>query len=104
MAVSSQQTLGEVARRLDDVFRQFENLANSIPTIFVTKELFEAYQKLVEANDKALRFQIDSQNERILELEDDKKWLYRLIIGAVILAVVGIIVGANAITGTHASP
>lgn len=99
MAVSSQQTLGEVARRLDDVFRQFENLANSIPNIFVTKELFEAYQKLIDANDRALTLQIEAQNDRILELEDDKKWLYRLIIGAVVLAVIGIVVGANAIGG-----
>lgn len=97
MPASQEQTLGEVARRLDDVFRQYENLANSLVSTFVQKELFESYKSLVDANDAALRTQIDTQSSRIAELEDDKKWLYRLIVGALVLAVIGIVIGANAV-------
>lgn len=98
MSTSQAQTLGEVARRLDDVFRQYESIANSLATSFVTKELFGAYKDLVVTSDQIYQNQITALNARVAELEDDKKWLYRLIVGAVVLALIAVVIGTNALT------
>lgn len=100
---SQQQNLGEVARRLDDVFNRYEQIANDLPKTFVSKDLFEAYKDLAKAQADALKVQMDVQEKRIHELEDDKKWLYRLIVGAVILAVIGLVF-ATTHQGSTASP
>lgn len=87
------RTLGEVARRLDEVFTRIESVTSDLPKTFVNKDLFEAYKELANANHDKLQIQIDQAEKRVADLEDDKKWLYRLIIGAVILAVLGVALG-----------
>lgn len=91
----NQATLGEVARRLDDVFNRFETMANDLPKSFVTKDLYEAYKEVAKAEHNALLIQMGSQTQRIAELEDDKKWLWRLVVGAVILALLGLLFSAS---------
>jgi len=89
--------LGEVARRLDDVFKRFEQLANDLPKTFVSKELYDAYRETATAQQDQLKIVIDNQSKRIEDLEDDKKWLWRLVVGAVIMALLGLL-----LTTTHA--
>lgn len=82
--------LGEVARRLDEVFSRLEKLVNDMPRTFVNRDLFDAYKELVSARDTTLQTTITAQGDRIKSLEDDKTWLYRLIVGAVVLALVSL--------------
>src|SRR3954452_9967270 len=88
-------TLGEIARRLNEVFAKFDQVTSDLPRTFVNKDLFEAYKELAKANHDRLQVELDASEKRIEALEDDKKWLYRLIVGAVILALVGLVVGVS---------
>lgn len=97
-------SLGEIASRLDDVFRRFEALANDLPKTFINKELFAAYKDLIDAKDAANDLKVQGLERRIEDLEDDKKWLYRLIISAVILAVLGVIIGVGALNSVTTTP
>lgn len=83
--------LGEVARRLDEVFKRYEQIANDLPKTFVSKDLFEASKELTKAQIDAASAQHLVLQKQVEALEDDKKWLYRLIIGAIILAVIGLL-------------
>lgn len=83
--------LGEVARRLDEVFKRYEQIANELPKTFVSKDLFEASKELTKAQVDAAQIQHAVLQKQVEALEDDKKWLYRLIIGAIILAVLGLL-------------
>ena len=83
-------SLGEVARRLDEVLTRFERLSSDLPKQFVTRDLFDSYKETVAAKNETMEIEHREMQRRIGELEDDKKWLYRLIIGAVILAIVSI--------------
>jgi hypothetical protein len=83
-------TLGEVARRLDDVLSRFEKLAGDLPRTFVSRDLFDSYKETTAAKNDLMESEHRDLARRINELEDDKKWLYRLIVGAVILAIVSI--------------
>lgn len=85
--------LGEVARRLDEVFRRYESIANDLPKTFVSRDLFESYKDLAKTQADGLQILIGTQEKRIADLEDDKKWLYRLVIGAVIMALLGVVLG-----------
>lgn len=89
-----EQSLGEVARRLDDVFKRYEQIANELPKTFVTKDLFEARVEVILAQIEAKTSSHIVLEKRIADLEDDKKWLYRLIIGAIILALLGLLISA----------
>ena len=91
MPTGQAQTLGEVARRLDEVFQRYEQIANDLPKTFVTKELFEARQEVLLARIEAAMAQHVVLQKQVEDLEDDKKWLYRLIVGAVILALLGLL-------------
>lgn len=83
--------LPEVARRLNEVFGRYEQIANELPKTFVSKELFEAKQEVMLARIDAAMAQHVVLQKQVEALEDDKKWLYRLIIGAVVLAVLGLL-------------
>lgn len=98
----SDRTLGEVARRLDEVMTRYEQIANDLPKTFVSRELFDSYKDLVKTQQESSKVVMDAYEKRIGDLEDDKKWLYRLIVGAVILALLGLVLGASG--GFHSSP
>lgn len=82
MATAADRSWGELARRLDEVAQRLEALANRLDTTYVRKELFESYKALADAERQALLKRVD-------ELEDGRKWLSRLIMGFIILAVLG---------------
>lgn len=92
--------LGELARRVQEVYARFESIAARIETAYVTKEVFDLNLKLFDNKLDSLKQLhteeingVVSENEdlsrRIKELEDDKTWLIRLVIGAIILAFLG---------------
>lgn len=101
---AGEQSLGEIARRLDEVFQRYEHIANSLPATFVSREAFDSYKELVRAEKTVLTVQIEGYERRISELEDDKKWLWRLVVGAVILALLGFVISTTKAYSTPKSP
>ena len=101
MAISeSDRTLGEVARRLDEVFSRYEKIANDLPLRFVSRDVYDGYRELAAARESAMGQRVASLEKRIDNLESDKTWLYRLIVGAVILALVALVLGTTHATGS----
>lgn len=89
MPTAADRTIGELARRLDEVVTRFEALANRLDTTYVRQELFISYQKLAEIEHTRLSDANDVLKGRVAELEDGRKWISRLIIGFIVLAVLG---------------
>lgn len=106
--------VGELSRQVRDVLVRFEGLATRLETQFVRSDNFNLYKQLVDqaiANlqalvatlaradkvedlerdmiDKASSSSVDALTKRVNDLEDDKKWLTRLVIGFIILGVLG---------------
>lgn len=92
MVTAADRTLGELARRLDDVVSRFEALANKLDVTYVRTELFVSYQKLAEAEHTRLKDANDTLKVRVAELEDGRKWISRLVLGFIILAVIGSVI------------
>ena len=99
---------------------RFERLATRLETQFVNKESYSIYQKLVdqeiktlqdttkqlataetanslksEVEGKASNGALKGLEQRVSELEDDRKWLVRLVIGFIVLGVLGAIYVAS---------
>lgn len=100
MVTAADRTLGELARRLDDVVSRFEALANKLDVTYVRTELFISYQKLAEAEHTRLKDANDTLKIRVAELEDGRKWISRLVLGFIVLAVLGTVVIAK-VAGAH---
>lgn len=108
--------IGELSRQVQQVLLRFESLATRLETQFVNKESYSIYQQLVdqamktlqdttkqlataetanslkaEVEGKASMGALKGIEQRVSELEDDRKWLVRLIIGFIILGVLGAI-------------
>lgn len=98
-------SVGELSRRLSDTLVRIEGLARRLEDgQFVRTDLYTARQEAVNValaalqdkvrdldGDKAEDNQLSSLVARVEQLEDDKKWLLRLVIGFIILGVLGAI-------------
>lgn len=111
-------SVGELSRLVRDVLVRFEGLAARLETQFVRSDNFELYKQLVDQalrslqdasagfaskNGTADKFKdiesdiagkvgksdYDALCKRVADLEDDKKWLIRLVLGFVFLGVLG---------------
>lgn len=103
---NSDVSVGELSRMVTNVLLRFEGLAKRLEDgQFVRSDLYNARQELVNnalqslqdrlkrlEADKADQDQVAAIEARLAQLEDDKKWLVRLVIGFIILAVLGAIV------------
>lgn len=86
---NGERSIGELARQLNDVLERLENLAIRLDTQFVTKEVFKLQNDLNREIFKRLEKTGD-------QYEDDKKWVIRLVLGVIVLALLGgIIVTGN---------
>lgn len=104
--------VGELSRQVRDVLVRFEGLATRLDGQFVRDDNFRLYQRLVdqaiaslqkavqelaslemvknlktEVDAKASKGQVAGLEEDIKELQDDKKWLIRLIVGFIVMGV-----------------
>lgn len=93
------RTLGEVGRRLDEVFSRFEQVANDLPKTFVSRELLDTKLEVIRLEHEKAEVGHKELLRRVNDLEDDKKWLYRLVIGAVIMALLGLAFGLQRTAG-----
>lgn len=89
MVTAADRTLGELARRLDEIVSRFETLATRLDTTYVRQELFSSYQKLAEAEHARLNDANEALKAKVAELEDGRKWISRLVLGFIIIAVLG---------------
>lgn len=79
----SEYTLGELARLYADAQRRMESLAARLEGgQFVNKDTFSLNNDKTDLRFKAMQAEIDS-------LKDDRKWLARLVLTFVVLAILG---------------
>lgn len=108
--------VGELSRQVQEVLSRFERLAAGLESQFVRKDTYSMYQLLVDqaiknlqdsvgklataetANNlkgdiegKASAGALKGLEQRVAELEDDRKWLIRLVLGFIVLGVLGAI-------------
>jgi hypothetical protein len=93
-------SMAELARRLDEVAQRFEALANRLDTTYLRREIFNSYRELADASVKSQSERMDEMKARITELEEGRKWLSRLVIGFIVVAVLGAVFTV-AKTGAH---
>lgn len=116
--------IGELSRQVRDVLIRFEGLATRLETQFVRSEHLELYKQLVNQtlktlqdavsklasaeNVRALKDDVDAKadntrvsilEDKVKELEDDKKWLSRLILGFIVMGVLGAVFAFSQIGG-----
>lgn len=98
-------SLGELSRRLSEVFVRFEGLAQRLEGgQFVRTDLYNARQEAVNTSISALQDKTKSLGDdkvdntdfralsaRVASLESDKTWLVRLVIGFIVMGVLGAI-------------
>lgn len=96
-------SLGELSRQVRDVFARFEGLARRLEDgQFVRTDLYILYRESVNGalailqermkafeSNKIDKADLDVLEKRIAQLEDDKKWLVRLVLGFIVLGVLG---------------
>ena len=111
-------SVGELSRMVRDVLVRFEGLAARLDNSFVRNKTFKLQIALVEAalkqlqdaipllpdkqvtqdkikdlsddiSGKASKGELESAVKRIAELEDDKKWLTRIILSFIVVGVLG---------------
>lgn len=108
--------IGELSRQVQQVLMRFEGLATRLETQFIRKETYDLYKQLVdqaisslqehvknlstaeatrnlreEVERKASKGQVEGLEQRVTELEDDRKWLIRLVLGFIVLSILGAI-------------
>lgn len=96
---------GELARQVQEVLARFQGLAGRLDTSYVTKEVFDLYRRSIEQSlksiqdscaaverDKAEKLAQDDAIRRIANLEDSLKWIVRLVLALIVVAVVGLVI------------
>lgn len=89
--------VGELARQVRDVLGRFESLANKLETQFVSKEIFKLYtdgvtrelEHLSKAADQSVAMEKERNEQlerRISKLESNLTWVVRIVIAAVVVA------------------
>lgn len=105
--------LGELARQVRDVFVKLEGLATRLESgQFVRSDVFALYRENVNqalagiqekikalAEDKVEKSDLRALEARVAALEDERKWLIRLVLGFIVLGILGAIFVASGISG-----
>lgn len=118
-----QPGVGELGRQLQVVLNRFETLANGLEQKFVNKEVNKVDRELINETIRgmreahtSLRRVVEQHEDRHAtksevsevkkdlaslseEIKDGKRWIVRLVIGALIIAAVGFIVAGGISTG-----
>lgn len=104
-------TPGELSRQVREVLVRLEGLIKQVEERYVRKDLLDLYKESINStinslqsslqqsvngvssdlSDKADRNDMRALEKRVNELEDNNKWLFRLVIGFIILAVLGFV-------------
>jgi homoserine dehydrogenase len=76
--------LGEIGRQVQGALEEFKELSNTVRAEFVTKEVAKLQAEKVD-------LQLIDLTSRVASLEDDKKWLIRLVVGFIVLGLLGLL-------------
>lgn len=100
--------VGELSRQLRDVLIRFEGLTKRMEEQFVRRDSLGMVQDNINLTISQLREKVvtlekesvdqkdyDTLEKRVEQQEDNTRWLVRLIIGFVILAILGAIFAVN---------
>lgn len=97
--------LAELTRRLDEVASRLETGFARMDATYVRQDLFDLTISRSSDSLRALQASAEEANKmvtkRISELEDDKKWLTRLLIGFIIMGVLAAVYGAARLGGAR---
>jgi hypothetical protein len=74
MDSEGQPTIGELSRQVQGVLVRVESVVSKLESQYVRNDIYLLWQQ--------------SMDERVKQLEDDKKWLVRLVLGIVIASVI----------------
>lgn len=102
-------SVAELSRQVRDVLLRFQGLADRLDTTYATKETFMLYQELVNQalaglqdkyasleRDKTEKTFSDGIERRLAAIEDNQKWLTRLVLALVVTAIVaGVLVSGK---------
>ena len=95
-------TLGEVARSMGRLEKEISNVRQDIRSLeekVPTKELIVTTERAWEANLRALEDRFVERTavleDKISDLEDWKTWTLRIVMGAVIMALMGLILTSS---------
>lgn len=106
--------IGELSRQVQGVLLRFEGLATKLEQQFVRTDNYLLYQRLVDeaiaglkqtmatlassdqlknvtddVASKASKGTVEALTDRVEALEDDKKWLIRLVLGFIVMGILG---------------
>lgn len=97
-------SVAELARQVQSAMTRLEQLARDLQERFITTQVFGLMKENIDnrnrAQDKDIadleltkadKSALGDLEKRVSALEDDKKWLTRLVGGVIILAVVGLL-------------
>lgn len=101
-------SVGELARQVRDVLTRLEVLASRLETQFVRTDIFNLHREGVNAalagmqektkthdDSKVDKVSFTALETRVSQLEDERKWLIRLVFGFIILGVLGAVFAAT---------
>jgi len=94
--------LGELSRQVRDVLTRYEGIANKLETNFVTKEFFKLYtdglarelehaSRAADRQAAAEKERNDQLDKRVSKLESNITWVVRVVIAAIVVAVLAAI-------------
>ena len=98
-------SIGELSRQVTSVLLRLEGITKRLEDQFVRRDVLELYQKSSELETGQLKEKIAGLDKdkvevsefkaleaRVTKFEDDKKWLVRLVLGVVIIAVLSLVI------------
>ena len=102
-------TVGELARAVRDAFVRMEGIARRLEDgQFVRTDLYNLAQQNLQQlisdlvrrisaveTDKVSKTEFQNLQQEVNDLKDDKKWLVRLILGFIVLAILGAVFAAS---------
>lgn len=92
-------SIQELARRLDEVVGTLEGLVSRLDATYLRRDLFDAKSQTAELARDRQSDAMAALTDRVAQLEDDKKWLVRLVLGFIVLAVLGAVFAAAKVGG-----
>lgn len=92
--------LAEIARQVQGVLVDFKSLSTRLQSEFVSKEILDLTLANVALRQVSLENENKELSERVSSLEDDKKWLFRLVIGSIVLGLLGVLFYLGQAPGT----
>lgn len=98
-------SVAELSRQVRDVVARLQSLVDRLDNVYVTKEMFNLFKILIDQEVKNLKEKVENLDkekseknteaalaQRVADLEDNQKWITRLIVSLVVIAVVGLVI------------